>query len=177
MKILSISILCLVSLSLQAQNDTSAYTTQRNIVNRLLTERSEKFDKYDSSLKRRTGIFGLKTKKDMQASNDILTEIVLTDNRIFTELKTLLDYKDFEKKETENRAENSENRIKRYQLTITGLQQENDKIRTENEMLNKKNSGLSVYLYLLVLILLISAFYIYKLKILPKTDAKTVKNE
>ncbi len=176
MKIFYLFLLCLVARNLQAQHDSSAYNTQRNIINKLLSERSEKFDQYDHSLRKRTGIFGLKTKKDMQASNDILTQIVITDNTIFKELKTLLDYKDFEKKETENRAETSEGRIERYQLTITGLQQENDKVRAENELLNSKNASMSMYLYLLVFILLIAMFYIYQLKILPKTDHKAGKD-
>jgi hypothetical protein len=65
----------------------------------------------------------------MQFSNDILRQIVLTDNDIFSELKILLDYKDFEKQQVETRAETVEGRIDRYQTTITGLQQENEKLR------------------------------------------------
>src|SRR6476660_9984475 len=103
-RILTAFILVLFNLSFSAQIDTSAYNTQRNKINQLLENRSMKFSQYDNSLTKRTGIFGLKTKRDMQVSNDILTQIVLTDNEIFSELKILLDYKDFEKKEVEHRA-------------------------------------------------------------------------
>ena len=84
-----------------AQSDSSAYQLQRKKINSLLAERSEKFGHYDQSLTKRTGIFGLKTKKDMQRSIDILTDIVLNDNSVFKELKTLMEYKDYEKSTVE----------------------------------------------------------------------------
>ena len=77
------------SLECSAQQDSSAYQMQRKKINLLLADRSSKFGQYDQSLSSRTGIFGLKTKKDMQRSIDILTEIVRTDNNIFVELKFL----------------------------------------------------------------------------------------
>ena len=92
------------SLPTLARQDTSAYEVQRKRVNQLLADRSAKFGQYDQSLISRTGIFGLKTKKDIERSTDILTEIVRTDNDIFRELKVLLDYKDFEKTEAQSQA-------------------------------------------------------------------------
>src|SRR5690606_5888929 len=117
-----------ISLNCAGQQDTSAYQVQRKKVNQLLADRSAKFGQYDLSLSSRTGIFGLKTKKDMQRSIDILTQIVLTDNRIFLELKTLLDYKDFEKTEAQGKAEQTEARTLNFMHTINNLQQENDKL-------------------------------------------------
>ncbi len=111
-----------------AQNDSSAYQTQRLKINKLLDQRSERFGQYENSLGTRSGIFGLKTKRDMQTSNDILRQIVLTDNDIFSELQVLLNYKDLEKSEVLTRAETVEGRIERYQSTITRLQQENQKL-------------------------------------------------
>lgn len=168
--------LCLlsVSLTLLAQTDTSAYNIQRNKINKLLGERSQKFGQYDNSLTRRSGIFGLKTKKDMQASNDILTQIVLTDNNIFSELKHLLDYKDFEKKEVENRAVTVESRVDRFQLTITRLQQENDKIKTENEKLAGRNSKLIFYIIVLIGISILLALW-SRIKKLLTTDTPISK--
>ena len=153
-----------------AQNDTSAYETQRNRINQLLSDRSNKFGQYDNSLRKRSGIFGLKTKKDMQFSNDILTEIVLTDNHIFTELKVLLDYKDFEKKDVETRAVTVESRIDNYMLTITRLQQENEKLKSESDRKENKENGMLIYLVILLIALLIAIFYLLKLKKLRKTD-------
>ncbi len=153
-----------------AQNDSSAYETQRKKINKLLDERSNRFGQYESSLGKRSGIFGLKTKKDMQFSNDILRQIVLTDNDIFSELKILLDYKDFEKQQVETRAETVEGRIDRYQKTITGLQQENEKLRAETEKKIIEYDKQTNYLILLIILLFASIWYIFKLKKLPKID-------
>lgn len=159
-----------------AQSDSSAYETQRKKINKLLDERSSKFGQYESSLGKRSGIFGLKTKKDMQFSNDILRQIVLTDNDIFSELKILLDYKDFEKQQVETRAETVEGRIDRYQTTITGLQKENEKLRAETEKKITDNDKQNIYLLLLIISLFTSLWYIFKLKKLPKIDKPDKKN-
>jgi hypothetical protein len=159
-----------------AQSDSSAYEVQRIIINQLLAERSSRFGQYENSLDKRTGIFGLKTKKDMQFSNDILRQIVLTDNDIFSELKILLDYKDLEKEQVKIKAETVEGRIGRYQTTITGLQQENEKLRTETEKKNEDYDKQSIYLLLLAISLFASIWYIFKLKILPKINITTQKN-
>lgn len=153
-----------------AQNDSSAYETQRKKINKLLDERSSRFGQYESSLGKRSGIFGLKTKKDMQFSNDILRQIVLTDNDIFSELKILLDYKDFEKQQVETRAETVEGRIDRFQTTITGLQQENEKLRKESEKNIAAYDKQTIYLLILIISLFVSIWYIFKLKKLPKFD-------
>jgi hypothetical protein len=159
-----------------AQSDSSAYEVQRIIINQLLAERRSRFGQYENSLDKRTGIFGLKTKKDMQFSNDILRQIVLTDNDIFSELKILLDYKDLEKEQVKIKAETVEGRIGRYQTTITGLQQENEKLRTETEKKNEDYDKQSIYLLLLAISLFASIWYIFKLKILPKINITTQKN-
>ena len=159
----------IINSDLFAQGDTSAYNIQRNKINLLLQDRSAKFSQYDNSLTKRSGIFGLKTKRDMQASNDILTQIVLTDNNIFSELKILLDYKDFEKKEFEHRAETVEGRIDRFQTTITRLQQENDKLKAQEQKQSAQADKMLTYLVSSILGLLIAIIYAIRLKKLRKT--------
>lgn len=150
--------------------DSSAYQTQRSKVNNLLDERSNKFGQYDASLTKRSGIFKMKTKKDMQASNDILRQIVLTDNHVFSELKILLDYKDFEKNQIQVKAETIEGNIDRYQSTITRLQQNNERLKMEVEKSNLKADRYFNYLLITLILLLISVWYVFKSKKLPKTD-------
>ncbi|MEJ7694885.1 hypothetical protein [Daejeonella sp.] len=166
--------LLLLNLTLLAQSDTSAYNVQRNKINQLLQERSVKFSQYDNSLSKRTGIFGLKTKRDMQASNDILTQIVLNDNNIFSELKILLDYKDFEKKEVQHRAETVEGRIDRFQTTITRLQQENERLKAESEKQGRHDNSMVIYLAASILALLIAVIYALRLKKLRKPDIQSI---
>jgi len=160
----------LVNSFVLAQSDSTAYKLQRNKINQLLGERSADFSQYYNSLTKRTGIFGLKTKRDMQTSNDILTQIVLTDNNIFSELKVLLDYKDFEKKEVQHRAETVEGRIDRFQTTITRLQQENDKLKAENEKQTAYGNKLWIYLLSTIFALALTVIYAIKSKKLRKSD-------
>lgn len=127
------------SLALQQHADTSGYEDQRQRVNELLNQRSARFGQFDESLQKRTGIFGLKTKKDMQASIDILKQIVLTDNDIFRETKLLLDYKDFEKSQVEQQASEFDGRINGYIKTISKLQQGQERLRQEVDSLQKTN--------------------------------------
>jgi len=131
--------------------DSTAYEQQRVRVNRLLDERRSKFGDFDASLKARTGIFGLKTKKDMQASIDILKQIVLTDNAIFKETKALLDFKDIEKQAISSQATESGERISGYIHTINKLQTNQDMLQQELKIV-KKQKSLYLYLFLLCLV-------------------------
>lgn len=135
----------------------SAYEAQRKKVNNLLSNRSSKFGQYDESLTKRTGIFGLKTKKDMQRSINILTEIVQTDNEIFKELKILLDYKDLEKTQVQTRATETESRINAYMQTIKKLQQQNDKIKDEFAEVEKEHNKFTNIL-ITIIVVVISIF-------------------
>lgn len=129
------------------QQDSSAYQKQRERVNHLLKQRSDRFGEFDASLQARSGIFGLKTKKDMQASIDILKQIVLTDNNIFKETKALLDFKDIEKQAVENMASESGTRITGYINTISKLQKNQEQLQGELVALRRQNS---IYLNILI---------------------------
>ncbi|WP_026898301.1 hypothetical protein [Daejeonella oryzae] len=153
---------------LMAQNDSSAYQIQRKKINGLLNERSEKFGQYDQSLIRRTGIFGLKTKKDMQRSNDILTDIVLTDNSIFKELKILLDYKDLEKTTIETKSTQNQDRIGKYMETITKVQNENERLKEELKSLEKSRDNYQIATYAFLSLSFAMAFLIIRRKKLTK---------
>ncbi|MGK9118235.1 hypothetical protein [Olivibacter jilunii] len=130
------------------QEDSTAYERQRAKVNRLLDQRSQRFGEFDASLRARSGIFGLKTKKDMQASIDILKEIVKTDNNIFKETKALLDFKDIEKQTVENKALESGSRITGYINTISKLRKSQEQLLEEVNVLKRQNS---VYLNVLII--------------------------
>lgn len=76
--------------------------SQKNINERrdlkvLIDERKEKFESYMESLEKKSGIFGNKTKRDILRSNEILTEIVKTDNRIIGTLNLAIDFQNFQK--------------------------------------------------------------------------------
>jgi len=145
---------CIQAFAQQSAPDTSGYEQQRQKVNNLLAQRSARFGQFDESLHKRTGIFGLKTKKDMQASIDILKQIVLTDNDIFRETKMLLDYKEFEKSQIAQQAFEFDGRINGYIKTISKLQREQERLTGEVVALERTNQiyeGLVVLLGLVVI--------------------------
>ncbi|MCX2430426.1 hypothetical protein [Pedobacter sp. GR22-10] len=151
-----------VSFQTYAQQDTTAYAAQRVKVNALLAERSAKFGQYDESLNQRTGIFGWQTKKDIKNSNEILREVVLTDNNIFKELKVLMEYKDLQNQQKVAVADHSQERIEGYMKTIKKLQDQNEILQKES---NKSNYGISTYIIILLILILVTMFYFYNKKI------------
>lgn len=138
-----------IILNLKAQ-DTSAYELQRAKINALLAERSTKFGQYDKSLTTKTGIFGFQTKKDIRNSNEILRQIVLNDNEIFTQLKVLMDYKDLQAEQVRTVAITNSENIVNYRKTIKSLQDQNQ-ILIQNQESVEKSRDLA---YLLIFFIL-----------------------
>lgn len=154
--------------------DTVEYEQQRQKVNELLQQRSARFGQYEESLMQRTGIFGLKTRKDMQASIDILKEIVLTDNHIFRETKQLVDFKDFEKEMIARQAREFDSRINGYIATISKLQKEQVALREQVEALQAKQQRSSSTAIFILVVGAIVAVLVYMYYIRPKrAKAKT----
>lgn len=174
-KIFILLLTCLSFNAIAFQTDTSAYQTQRLRINALLGQRSAKFGQYEESLNARTGIFGFQTKKDIRNSNEILRQIVLNDNNIFKELKTLMDYKDLEVSAVKNDANQTSDRIQNYKLAIKTLQDQKEQLYKETLSL-KIDKNLS-NIVIVVLILLIAAllwFFTRKIKRLTNRRQQSV---
>lgn len=151
--------------TMAAQTDTSAYQTQRFKINGLLAERSAKFGQYELSLAARTGIFGLQTKSDIRNSNEILRQVILSDNNIFRELKILMDYKDQEVQQVQNNASTTSKRMEGYMLTIKKLQTQNDELKAKAAQVTTKTATSTYMIIVLVLIIVIGGIYFFnKLK-------------
>lgn len=131
--------------------DSTAYELQRNKINALLAERSAKFGQYDESLNARTGIFGFQTKRDIKNSNEILRQIAINDNNIFSELKVLLDYKDLQFQEVKSNVDHHQVRIDSYKKTIRDLQVKNEELLAYNQKIGKSNDYLQLFLALFVI--------------------------
>jgi hypothetical protein len=69
----------------------------RTHLEKLLAERAKNFSEYAGSIQKRSGIFGNKTKRDIEKSNEVLMAIVTLDNDIMSSLRRTLDYKSYEK--------------------------------------------------------------------------------
>jgi hypothetical protein len=164
MKILFLIVLSSISTSLFAfQNaDSLTYELQRNKINSMLNARSEKFGQYDQSLTSRTGIFGLKTKRDMQNSINILTEIIQTDNEILKETKTLLDYKNYQQEKVVSQSKESESRSLAYMRTLNKLQTENEKVNAQISEYKKDKRFYQVIAFALGLTILGFGLFAYR---------------
>ena len=117
------------SAAAQPSSDSIAYQQQRKKINAMLADRTKKFGLYDESLSKHTGIFGFQTKKDIRRSNDILIDIVKTDNDIYKELKILLEFRTFQQKQVQTKSKEAENSNLGYMTTINTLRSQNDALR------------------------------------------------
>jgi hypothetical protein len=71
----------------------------------------------------------MQTKKDIRRSNDILMDIVKTDNDIYKELKILLEFRTFQQKQVQTKSKEAENSNLGYMTTINTLRSQNDALR------------------------------------------------
>ena len=155
---LIILIICLKSFNVPAQNKTE----DRENLQRLLVERSERFNEYLASIKKRSGIFGNKTKHDLEQSNEVLISIVTTDNKIMDALNRIRDYKTFEKTTINYTAEQCAEKLKQSMLVTDTLTKQLDKAESANKKLESKTIKLKGLFYLSFAALMICLIYIYR---------------
>lgn len=111
--------------------DSLAYELQRKTINSMLNQRRQKFGQYDESRNKHTGIFGLQTKNDIRRSNDILMDIVKTDDEIFRQTKILLDFRTFQQNQAQTHSSQVENNALAYMATINKLRNQLDKVQKD----------------------------------------------
>jgi len=130
-KLIFLSLLLFICANLFAQedNDSLSYQSQRKKINTMLARRADKFGLYDESLKTRSGIFGLQTKEDIRRSNDILEDIVKTDDTIYSQVKILLDFTASQQEQTSNRSREMEEAGKNYRAAIHNLRDQVDRLK------------------------------------------------
>ena len=119
-----IFILSLLFLSFFLSNAQQMQMQDRMELQHLLAERAKNFSAYTSSIQKRSGIFGNKTKSDIQKSNEVLLAIVTLDNDIMDALNRALSYKTFEKTTDNYSNRDCELRLKQsMQVTDTLMKQ------------------------------------------------------
>lgn len=162
-KLCGFCVLCLFPVLVFGQksnSDSLAYQLQRTKINQMLEERRQKFGQYDQSLKMHTGIFGLQTKKDIRRSNDILMDIVKTDDDIFRELKILMDYRVFQQQQAQTNSTESENVTLAYMNTINRLRGQIDQLKQEEQKEKAHQQSLLRVLIGVVVLLFLSILYL-----------------
>ena len=170
-KLSGFCIFCLFPVLVSAQkpnSDSLAYQLQRTKINQMLEQRRQKFGQYDQSLKMHTGIFGLQTKKDIRRSNDILMDIVKTDDDIFRELKILMDYRVFQQQQAQTHSNESENVTLAYMNTINRLRSQIDQLKQEAQSEKAHQQSMLRIFIGLVVLLFVSILYLMSRKRVAK---------
>jgi hypothetical protein len=155
-KLILFSLFCLGSFGVfaQAGNDSLAYQLQRAKINAMLADRTTKFGQYSQSLSMHTGIFGLQTKKDIRRSNDILMDIVKTDDDIYKQLKILLDYRTFQQTQVQSHSKETEDNNLSFMTTINRLRDQVEHLKADAEkqkQQHKKSRDLFIIAFIVML--------------------------
>ena len=157
-KFLLIGIILFLFTDLRAQTnaqvsaDSIAYQLQRKKINSMLDMRKVRFGQYSQSLNEHTGIFGLQTKSDIRRSNDILMDIVKTDDNIYKELKILLEYRAFQQRQIQNHSKEAETINQNYVNLISKLRQQNVALKAEAQKAQNMQR-----IYILIIVLMIAS--------------------
>jgi len=115
----------------QRNSDSLAYQLQRKKINAMLAQRKLRFGQYDESLKMHTGIFGLQTKTDIRRSNDILMDVVKTDDSIYRQIKILLDFRAFQQTQVQSHSRQVEENTLGYMTAINKLRNKLDRLKND----------------------------------------------
>jgi hypothetical protein len=167
-KIILLGIFCFLGTGLiyaqtQENADSAAYQLQRKKINGMLDVRKQRFGQYTQSLNEHTGIFGLQTKSDIRRSNDILMDIVKTDDNIYKELKILLEYRAFQQRQVQNHSKEAEESNLGFMNTINKLRQQNVLLKASALKANEqKESAQRIYIIVIVFMFASILFLINK---------------
>lgn len=143
----------------QFNADSIAYQLQRKKINNMLASRKQKFGQYSQSLSQHTGIFGLQTKDDIRRSNNILMDIVKTDDNIYKELKILLEYRAFQQRQIQSHSQEAETINRNFIATIKKLKQQNAQLKANAE---QKGNSHTIYIIVIALMLASILYLLYK---------------
>lgn len=143
---------------------------ERKELQKLLLERKQKFSEYLISLEKKSGFFGGKSKLDLKKSNEVLTAVVETDNKIIKTLYRAIDFKNFEKTNM------NYNLLKLSQKTEDLLQASDtlykqvEFYKQQNQTLNQTVRWQRVLIVLFFLMLLFLAYTKRKLQLKLRQD-------
>ncbi|WP_419698147.1 hypothetical protein [Mucilaginibacter sp. NFX135] len=136
----------------QVSADSIAYQLQRKKINSMLDMRKVRFGQYSQSLNEHTGIFGFQTKGDIRRSNDILMDIVKTDDNIYKELKILLEYRAFQQRQIQSHSKEAEAINQNYVNLISKLRQQNAALKTSVQKVHTMQ-----YIYILIIVFMFAS--------------------
>jgi hypothetical protein len=153
-------LICVYCFGQKTNTDSLAYQLQRKKINSMLDVRKQKFGQYDESLKKHTGIFGLQTKKDIRRSNDILMDIVNTDNSIYREIKVLLAYRTFQQQQVQKHSVEAESSNLGFMSTINKLRQQVDQLKQDAIKEKQQQNNTKLICIIIFVLMLGSILYL-----------------
>ena len=147
----------------------TSVAAQTNILERkrlfeLLEERRQKFEAYSTSIEKRSGIFGNKTKKDMLISNEVLTEIVRTDNNIISVLNRAVDFKNYEKVSLSQEVGENTQQMENLLHATDTLEKQLAKLTTDQLVLKREAQWLKIVNRTLIFAVLLMIFLVVRKK-------------
>jgi hypothetical protein len=159
-KLIFLSLLHFIGTSLFGQDDSDSlsYQAQRKKINTLLARRAEKFGLYDESLQMRSGIFGQQTKEDIRHSNDLLEDIVKTDDTIYNQVKILLDFTSAQQEQSLNRSREMAESGKNYRAAINSLRAQVNRLKAGSKKQQQDKENPTPLFAIIVILSLISIF-------------------
>ena len=128
----------------------------------LLKERKAVFDQYSSSINKKSGLFGNRTKNDLKDSQEKLVSIVAADNKIMNSLSRTLDFRNFEKLNLSYDVNSYEDRIRNLLTLNDTLNNQNNIYKKENKILNSTIKKHHLYFAMLILLLILSGIVLFK---------------
>ena len=162
MKKLSVLYTLLLCLSIPALSQTTDNKDiEKKELEKLLEERKAKFDSYSESLEKHSGIFGNKTKNDIKNSNQVLINIVQTDNRIISKLYNVLDLGGFQKVTMSYDIKSREEKLASLVLATDTLSKQLETLKSSNHALQSRTLRLQ---WLLCILSFVALWFLYRLR-------------
>ena len=97
-------------------------------------------------------------------SNEVLIEIVTTDNKLIDAMNRILSYRTFEKTNINYEAAKSKEKLQQSMSVTDTLTKQLDKLQSENKQLHSKNIKLKGLVYLFLAGLIVIGYLYYKMK-------------
>lgn len=154
----------ILSLLMLMNFTTLSQIRERERLQELLQERRDKFESYIESMQKRSGIFGGKTKKDIEASNKVLMEIVETDNRIMGVLNRAINYKTHEKVNMNYDKRDFDEQLKNLRAVNESFSKKVESLSAENEKLRSRSNRLYYSLFIAVSSFMLMVILYYRKK-------------
>jgi|SRR5436853_6128572 len=127
---------------LSQERTTQDRTADRAELQKLLMERQKKFDAYSESVKKRSGFFGGKSKGDIQRSNEVLRNIIESDNQIIKVLNRVVDFRTYEKVNMNYDLLSCNERVENLQRGVEMLNKQMSNLAASNATLKKQTGSL-----------------------------------